>query len=174
MSIWLQSFYDMSILKWIALKAIWYKTNDNCRDVLSHWCNCLQWNGNFFLPHFDLQIKPPSLSQSQSLILDSLTMSIFMWIKKILSRSCEAWKVSENNSLFCYVNFCGSLGYTDKIFLFQSTSELRGTHNITKINIIMEKCVLLLLLLVSQVAWGYSPGLDYEIRRTRNCWWQTL
>ena len=82
MSIWLDSFYDMSILKWIALKAIWLKTGEKRREVFSHWCHYLQWTGNSILPHFDLQMELSSLSGSQSTIFDSLTMSILKWVKK--------------------------------------------------------------------------------------------
>ena len=85
MSIWLESFYDMSILKWIALRAIWHKTCEKRQEVLSHWCHYLQWTGNLILPHFDLQMELFSLSGSQSTIFDTLKywpMSILKWVKK--------------------------------------------------------------------------------------------
>ena len=89
MSIWLESFYDMSILKWIALRAMWHKTAEKLREVLSQWCHYLQWTGNLTLPHFYPQMDLSSLSGSQSTIFESpkywhkvyknSTITLFLW-----------------------------------------------------------------------------------------------
>ena len=95
MSIWFKSFYDMSILKCIALKSIWHKTDDIRREVLSHWCHYLEWTGNLILPNFDLQMKLSSLSGSQSTIFDSLTMSVL----NTIARTKEIVSYAEANEI---------------------------------------------------------------------------